>query len=236
MTKYLTNQHFLKRENWASIYHNYLYLGLDFDQKKFGKFLSCSSSDNLTCEDLSKSKDEICKPLFHASNLSNDTLLIVLLAAILFFAILIFVFDVIISVKSDTSYYNDTSNIALIIYICLISTIYLIFSRGNFETKLFCAINYDEQICNDQVKPLLYSGNFHSSENAILSSSCELQWKDDVFVRGSKISYKIRNFCRFRTLTFYETIKKRRSNLLPGQVFVISIFDFGQSILFGRYC
>ena len=236
MTKYLTNQHFWERENWASIYHNYLYLGLDFDQKKFGKFLPCSSSDNLTCEDLSKSKDRICKPLFHASNLSNDTLLIVLLATILFFAILIFVFDVIISVKSDTSYYDDTSNISLIIYICLISTIYLIFSRGNFETKLFCAINYDEQICNDQVKSLLYTGNFHSSENAILSSSCELQWKNDVFVRGSKISYKIRNFCRFRTLTFYETIKKRRSNLLPGQVFVISIFDFGQSILFGRYC
>ena len=187
MTKYLTNQHFLKRENWASIYHNYLYLGLDFDQKKFGKFLPCSSSDNLTCEDLSKSKDRICKPLFHASNLSNDTLLIVLLATILFFAILIFVFDVIISVKSDTSYYDDTSNISLIIYICLISTIYLIFSRGNFETKLFCAINYDEQICNDKVKPLLYTGNFHSSENAILSSSCELRWKNDVFVRGSKI-------------------------------------------------
>ena len=218
MTKYLTNQHFLKRENWASIYHNYLYLGLDFDQKKFGDYLPCSSAENVTCEDLSKSKDKICKPLFHASNLSNDTLLVVLLAAILFFAILIFVFDVIISVKSDTSYYNDTSNIALLLYICLISTIYLIFSRGNFETKLFCAINYDEQICNDQVQPLLYTGNFHSSENAILSSSCELQWKDDVFVQGSKISYKIQNFCCFRTSTFYETMNNRKANLLRGIV------------------
>ena len=135
------------------------------------------------CFQTSKLRSEICKPFVKYSSVANDKILFVFLFLILTSCIFILFTDILYLFFTDKSGPKQSNAKTLWSFVFIYAAGFSALIHQTFDPLLFCAMNFDEFLCQDR-PVLLENVSFNPENSAPLLRSSPCRFEVNRFVLG----------------------------------------------------